>query len=59
MPFSYEPERVFVQVWVDKLDELKYLVGGDFRVVNLMVYNVICYTWKLTGVENEMHRAKC
>lgn len=43
MPFSYEPERVFVQVWVDKLDELKYLVGRGFRVVNLKL------TWFITS----------
>lgn len=35
MPFSCEPERLFVQVWADKLDELKYLVGRGLRVVNL------------------------
>lgn len=24
-----------------------------------MVYNVMCCTWKLTGVDNDMHGAKC
>ncbi len=35
MPFSCETERVFAQVWADKLDEPQYLVGRELRVVNL------------------------